>query len=84
MYLKFKLGYKVGPRLRELAARGSQEEAGLTQPRDYLFAHLCILMRKKMNHNQRESKELSCLLWEKVVADLLVGKLVLVESPGAA
>ena len=36
------LGYKVGPKLRELAARGSQD-AGFTQPRDPSFAHLCSL-----------------------------------------
>ena len=37
------LGYKVGPRLRELAppARGSQE-AGFTEPEAHLIAHLCI------------------------------------------
>ena len=44
-----KLGYKVGPRLRELApaARGSQEE-GFTQPRAHLKAQLCILYDTKL------------------------------------
>ena len=41
------LGYKVGPRLRELApapvARGSQE-AGFTQPRAHPIAHLCTVL----------------------------------------
>ena len=38
------MGYKVGPRLRELAsaARGSQEEVGFTQPTDYVVAHICM------------------------------------------
>ena len=43
MSLNTELGYKVGPRLRELvlAARGNQE-AVFAQPRAHLIAHLRI------------------------------------------
>ena len=36
------LGYKVGPRLREIVpCGGGRQEAGFTQPRARLKAHLC-------------------------------------------
>ena len=51
------VGKKVVPRLREFAphaARGSQDEAGFTQPRGHSFALPVLYIHRRMPHRHRQ------------------------------